>query len=97
MSVTRPSSRVVARRLRAEGHMTADLRDYAVEEILRDGGSIHVRAIRPDDRERLVEHFHRLSARSVHFRFMGMKRGLSAGDLDYFTRPDFVHHIALLA
>src|SRR5262245_62548003 len=77
--------------------MTADLRDYAVEEILRDGGSIHVRAIRPDDRERLVEHFHRLSARSVHFRFMGMKRGLSAGDLDYFTRPDFVHHIALVA
>ena len=77
--------------------MTVDLRDYAVEEILRDGGSIHVRAIRPDDRERLVEHFHRLSARSVHFRFMGMKRELSEADLDYFTRPDFVHHIALVA
>jgi len=77
--------------------MSTDLRDYAVEEILRDGGSIHVRAIRPDDRERLVEHFHRLSERSVRFRFMGMKRGLSEGDLDYFTRPDFVHHIALVA
>ena len=34
--------------------MSTDLRGYAVEEILRDGGSIHVRAIRPDDRERLV-------------------------------------------
>ena len=49
--------------------MTGALRDYAVEEILRDGGSIHIRAIRPDDRERLADHFHRLSARSVHFRF----------------------------
>jgi acetyl coenzyme A synthetase (ADP forming)-like protein len=77
--------------------MTTDLRDYAVEEILRDGGSIHVRAIRPDDRERLAEHFHRLSERSVRFRFMGMKRELSEGDLDYFTRPDFVRHIGLVA
>ena len=34
-----------------------DPRRYAVDELLRDGGSIHVRAIRPDDRERLVEHF----------------------------------------
>jgi hypothetical protein len=44
--------------------MIADLRDYGVEEILRDGRSIHVRAIRPDSRQRLVDHFHRLSARS---------------------------------
>ena len=77
--------------------MIADLRDYGVEEILRDGRSMHVRAIRPDDRERLVDHFHRLSARSVHFRFMGMKRELSEADLDYFTLPDFVRHIALAA
>ena len=61
----------LASRLRAVGGaMIADLRDYGVEEILRDGRSIHVRAIRSDDRERLVDHFHRLSARSVHFRFM---------------------------
>ena len=54
--------------------MSGELREYAVEEILRDGGSIHVRAISPDDRERLVDHFRRLSKRSVYFRFMGMKR-----------------------
>ena len=30
---------------------------YAADELLRDGGSIHVRAIRPDDKERLLEHF----------------------------------------
>jgi acetyl coenzyme A synthetase (ADP forming)-like protein len=87
----------MASRLRAAVHVTGDLRDYAVEEILRDGGSIHIRAIRPDDRERLADHFQRLSARSIHFRFMGAKRHLSEAELDYFTRPDFVRHIALVA
>jgi hypothetical protein len=34
---------------------------YRADEILRDGGSIHVRAIRPDDRERLLRHFKELN------------------------------------
>jgi acetate---CoA ligase (ADP-forming) len=77
--------------------VTGGLRDYAVEEILRDGGSIHIRAIRPDDRERLADHFHRLSERSVHLRFQGAKRGLSEAELDFFTRLDFVRHVGLVA
>src|SRR5262245_66694233 len=72
------------------------LRDYAAEEIVRDGASIHIRAIRPDDRERLADHFHRLSERAIRFRFMGAKRHLSDTELDYFTRPDFVRHVALV-
>src|SRR5262245_48260944 len=74
-----------------------DARDYAAEEIVRDGGSIHLRAIRPDDRERLLEHFHRLSARSVYFRFFGAKRRLTDAELDQFTRLDFVDRVALVA
>jgi acetyl coenzyme A synthetase (ADP forming)-like protein len=70
---------------------------YAVDELLRDGGSIHLRAIRPDDRERLVEHFHRLSARSVYFRFFGAKRRLTEEELERFTRLDFVDRVALVA
>ena len=65
--------------------VVGDLREYAADEILRDGGSIHIRAIRPDDRERLLEHFHRLSARSVYFRFFGAKRRLTDDELDRFT------------
>jgi acetyl coenzyme A synthetase (ADP forming)-like protein len=72
-------------------------RDYAAEAILRDGGSIHIRAIRPDDRERLLDHFHRLSARSVYFRFFGTKRRLTDAELDRFTRLDFVRNAALVA
>ena len=73
------------------------LRDYAAEEVLRDGGSIHIRAICPDDRERLADHFHRLSERSVHLRFQGAKRDLTEAELDFFTRLDFVRHVGLVA
>src|SRR5437899_1743576 len=58
-------------------HVIPDPRQHSAEEILRDGGSILIRAIRPDDRERLVEHFGRLSARSVYFRFFNAKRRLT--------------------
>src|SRR5215467_11692016 len=67
----------------------ADPRQYAAEAVLRDGGSIHIRAIRPDDRERLLDHFRSLSARSVYFRFFGAKRRLTNAELDQFTRLDF--------
>jgi acetyl coenzyme A synthetase (ADP forming)-like protein len=79
------------------GAIASDPQLYSVEELLRDGGSIHVRAIRPDDRERLVEHFRRLSARSVYFRFFGAKRRLTDAELDRFTRLDFVERAALVA
>ena len=49
--------------------------------MLRDGGSIHLRAIRPDDKARLVDHFNRLSARSVYFRFFNAKRRLTDAEL----------------
>ena len=47
---------------------------YVAEELLKDGGSIHMRAIRPDDKERLQDFHGRLSERSVYFRFFGIKR-----------------------
>jgi acetyl coenzyme A synthetase (ADP forming)-like protein len=73
------------------------LSSYATDEVLRDGSSTHLRAIRPDDRDRLVDHFHRLSARSVYFRFFGAKRRLTDAELDRFTRLDFVERVALVA
>ncbi len=71
--------------------------NYAADALLKDGGSIHIRAIRPDDRARLVDHFQRLSARSVYYRFFGAKRRLTDAELDTFTRVDFTHQVALVA
>ncbi|HKV55369.1 MAG TPA: GNAT family N-acetyltransferase [Candidatus Binataceae bacterium] len=70
---------------------------YSSEEILRDGGSIHVRAIRPDDRERLLRHFKELSEQSRYYRFFGLKRALSESELARFTDLDFVDHVGLVA
>ena len=74
-----------------------DARKYCVDATMLDGAAIRIRAIRPDDRERLQQHFRGLSERSVYFRFMGAKRDLSPGDLKRFTELDFKNHVGLAA
>ena len=39
-----------------------DPRHYTTEELLRDGGSICIRAIQPHDKQRLLALFERLSS-----------------------------------
>ncbi|HEV2170556.1 MAG TPA: GNAT family N-acetyltransferase [Candidatus Binatus sp.] len=72
-------------------------RNYAADATMLDGSAILVRAIRPDDKERLHEHFHGLSEKSVYFRFMGIRRDLSPGDLKHLTELDFKTHVGLVA
>ena len=74
-----------------------DAAHYSVEEVLRDGGSIHVRALRPDDRERLLEHFKGLSQQSRYYRFFGLKRSMTEAELVRLTQLDFVTHVGLVA
>jgi len=74
-----------------------DIANYSAEERLRDGGSIHVRAIRADDRDRLLRHFNGLSELSVYHRFFGIKRTLNEEELVRLTSLDFVQHVALVA
>ncbi|MFN8644149.1 MAG: GNAT family N-acetyltransferase [Candidatus Binatia bacterium] len=70
---------------------------FAVDRVLRDGGSIHVRAIRADDKARLIDHFARLSARSVYFRFFRVKKRLTDDELRQFTELDFRRQVGLVA
>jgi acetate---CoA ligase (ADP-forming) len=77
--------------------LSNDPRRYAAEGILRDGGSIHIRAIRPDDKQRLLDHFSRLSAQSVYFRFFRAKKRLTDDELVQFTEVDFRCNAALVA
>src|SRR4051812_44782302 len=73
------------------------LQHYATDALLRDGGSIHIRAIRPDDKQRLLALFERLSSRSVYFRFFQTKQRLTDAELRYFTELDFTQDAALVA
>lgn len=74
-----------------------DAAHYSAEEVLRDGGSIHIRAIRPDDRERLLNHFKGLSQQSIYYRFFGLKRTLTDDELMRMTQLDFIGHVGLVA
>jgi GNAT superfamily N-acetyltransferase len=70
---------------------------YRVEETVRDGGAIVIRAIRPDDQQRLREHARGLSPDSVYRRFMVYKRELSDEELRRFTELDFDQHVGIAA
>jgi GNAT superfamily N-acetyltransferase len=77
--------------------MLGDARKYCVDARMLDGTAICIRAIGPDDQERLHEHFKGLSERSVYFRFMGIKRDLLPDDLKRLTELDFKNHVGLAA
>ena len=70
---------------------------YWVQDMARDGGVIVIRAIRPDDKERLREHSRGLSTASVYHRFMIYKRELSDEELRRFTELDFDQHVGIAA
>lgn len=64
--------------------------------VLRDGTAVSVRAIRPDDKERLRTGFARLSLRSVRQRFFHPVNELTADDLRRFTEIDFRDHVGIV-
>lgn len=57
----------------------------SIEVILRDGRSLRVRHIRPDDKKRLEEFFYRLSEHARRLRFLHPKNYISEAELKYFT------------
>jgi GNAT superfamily N-acetyltransferase len=77
--------------------MVGDARKYCVDATMLDGTAVRIRAIRPDDRDRLHNHFKALSPQSIYFRFMGIRRDLSPKDLKGLTELDFKSHVGLAA
>jgi hypothetical protein len=76
-----------------------DPNKYQVVEKLRDGSTITIRAIRPDDRDRFMHGFKQFitSPDSVRFRFRGFRRSLSDPEATDMTEVDFVDHVALVS
>ena len=70
---------------------------YQVTEKLPDGRTLHLRTIRPADRDTLREEFLKLSKASVRDRFFSIKVDLTPGELTYFTEVDQALHVALVA
>ena len=70
---------------------------WEADVVLRDGGTAHIRPIRPDDADRLTRFHDRLSDETIYFRFFALYRQLSARDIKRFTEVDHVDRVALIA
>ena len=77
--------------------MKRDLASYDASETLPGGQRLHLRAIRPSDREALHAGFLTLSKQSVRDRFFSIKLDLTPAELTYYTEVDFDQHLALVA
>ena len=58
---------------------------------------VSIRAVRPDDRERIVNAFRELDRRSVYLRFFSHKKALEDAELRRVTECDGVSRAALVA
>ncbi len=75
-----------------------DARFYNANAQLSDVGSVSIRSLRHDDKERLLGLFRRLMRRSIYFRFLGEdKKDVTPDELAYYTEIDFENHVALAA
>jgi len=77
--------------------VVGDLRYYRVETTLDSGMRLSIRAIRPDDKELLAEHFERLSRGSQYQRFFGFHGEFTRQELEYMANPNFLEHAAIVA
>ena len=63
--------------------------------VLKDGGEVLVRAVRPEDKPLFVAGWSGLSDESVYRRFLQPRHGLSVNELAFFTEIDHVDHEAI--
>lgn len=64
---------------------------------LKTGTPVRIRAVRPDDQQRLADAFRNLEAATIYTRFFHQKRGLSEEELKRATEVDFESEVALVA
>jgi GNAT superfamily N-acetyltransferase len=74
-----------------------DARNYLASKTLRNGLEICIRALRPDDGERIVEAFNKLEPETIYTRFFRYKKEVSEADLRLIRELDFETRVVLVA
>jgi RimJ/RimL family protein N-acetyltransferase len=69
---------------------------YLVEDVLKNGTPVIIRAVRPDDRQRIEDAFGKLAPETVYLRFFGQKKALSDSELRRLTEIDFEREVGLV-
>jgi len=67
------------------------------EIVLRDGARVRLRPIRPEDQDRLVAFYDRLSQHTAYQRFFSVMRRLPPDWAHLLANVDYVRRLALLA
>jgi ribosomal protein S18 acetylase RimI-like enzyme len=75
----------------------ADAASFSVIERLRDGTQIEIRALRPSDRNALLDAAGRTSDESLYRRFFGVRREFNDAEVASFVDVDFIEQVALVA
>jgi RimJ/RimL family protein N-acetyltransferase len=70
---------------------------YLAKEALKDGNEVTIRAVRPDDKERLVKAFLHLQPQTIRTRFFYPKKTLSEDDLRWLDDVSHGNHVGLVA
>ncbi|RLL69241.1 bifunctional GNAT family N-acetyltransferase/acetate--CoA ligase family protein [Streptomyces sp. Z26] len=70
---------------------------WEADVVLRDGGTARVRPIAPDDADRLVAFYERVSDESKYYRFFAPYPRLSDRDVRRFTHHDYDDRVGLAA
>ena len=70
---------------------------YFVQEILKDGSKVTIRALHPDDKEGLVRAFVALEPQTIRLRFFYPKRSLTDDELRRLQQMDYEQHVGLAA
>jgi len=75
----------------------ASLEKYKTAVILKDGSTLHLRPIFPEDEERIIALFSRLSSHSLYLRFHHILRRMSKEEARRFCDIDYERDFALAA
>ncbi len=71
--------------------------EYDIDVVLKDGGVVEIRPIRPDDADEELAFFRRLGPDTVYQRFFRVKSDLTPEEIEYFTNVDYHDRMAFVA
>ena len=74
-----------------------DAAKYFVQEILKDGSKVTIRAIHPAAKDGLVKAFVALEPQTIRLRFFYPKQSLTDDDLRRLQQMDYQQHVGLAA
>ncbi|TDD63121.1 GNAT family N-acetyltransferase, partial [Actinomadura rubrisoli] len=70
---------------------------WEADVVLSDGGTAHLRPIRPGDADSLRVFYARLSPESIYYRFFSPRPKLTDREIEHFTSVDHDRRVALIA